>query len=188
MGLEVIAGAALFGSAASFYGQKRAGDRAENAAEAMGLTNQQAADLQRKRAGIEARRTEILNARDLRNSIRQARIARAAVINTGAVSGTMDSSGVLGGAGSITSQEAGNIGFAGQIADINEQSTAINKALGDVAAEQGRIQGDLAVAEAAGRQWGAFGNLAGTIFNIRTDNWQTIFAKKRGGAGSEIDT
>ena len=138
----------------------------ESQSEARDAQQQQIA-AQRDQAALENRRADIINARQLRNSLRQARIARAAVINAGATSGTLTSSGVVGGAGSISSQYSGNAGYFGQQQQINDSVLATQSRQADAAAAAGAAQGDSAM-------YGVLGALGGTIFS-NANGFKTIF-------------
>jgi hypothetical protein len=150
----------------------------------------------RERAGLEQKRADIQNARTVRDAVRQSRIARARVMNTGANSGTMGSSAVLGGTGSIQSQLYSDLGYFGQLQQINEDvyATQLTESEANVrgakaqgrayiaqgqasaatAVAQGYGQAQMAVAQARGQQGAAFANLGATIFNA-TGGYRTIF-------------
>lgn len=134
--------------------QKKAGERAAQA--------------QREQAALENRRADIQNARQLRASIRQARIARAAMLNVGASVGTMGSSGVLGGTASIRAQQDANTGFFGQMEGINDAVTGTQVRQADAAVAAGQAQGQAAVG-------GALGNVGGSIFSA-AGGFKTIFS------------
>lgn len=99
----------------------------------------------------EQRKAEIENVRNVRQQVRQARLAQAAMLNTAAVGNTMGSSGVLGGMSSIGSQLQGNLGF---MSDIATENTAISSAAISAAGASSRAQ-----------VFGQIGQLAGTIFS-----------------------
>lgn len=148
-------------------------DASRDAAKAQ---RQQAA-AQRQQAELQRRAADVQNARQIRNAIKQARIARAAVINTGASAGTMGSSGVLGGAGSVQSLLASNIGYFNQLDDLNSGILDTQVAQANAIEAQGQ-------AYATSATWGALGQLGGTIFNATDESgngWKTIFGtgKKR---------
>lgn len=125
------------------------------------------ADAMREQAALEQRKADIQNLRQVRAAVRQARMARAAVINTGANVGTLGSSGVMGGASSVTSNNSSNMSFFGQMSDLNSgiYSTQVEQA--------GALQdkGDAAVTSAMG---GALGRLGGTIFSDM-GGFKTVF-------------
>lgn len=150
MGLETIAIVGLGIAGASAYMQYEA---AKDQASAT-----------RRAAEAEQRRADIQNARAVRQSIRQARIARGTVVNTGANAGTSQSSGVLGGVASVGSQLNSNV-------DYLNQSTAVAKEYASAQADAGAAAGEAA-------QWGALGNLGGTIFSS-AGGFQTIFGGNR---------
>jgi len=76
---------------------------------------------QRKAVKRERRIAEVENVRSRRQAIRERLIQAEQLRNQGAVSGTMESSGVQGGIASIGSQTASNIGFSNQIDQLNQQ-------------------------------------------------------------------
>jgi hypothetical protein len=147
-------------SVASAQQQKSAANEARDAQE-------RSAAESRKQAVLEQKRADVQNARQLRNAVRQARIARGVVINSGANSGTSKSSGVMGGVSSIDSQESANTGFASTIGEINSgvQASQVEQANASVA--YGKAQGDSA-------EWGAFGKLGSTVFDA-AGGFKTIF-------------
>lgn len=192
----VLAGIGLAGSALSAYQQMEAREDAAEAASRNFALNQQAAEeqatisrdiaaQQRARAVLEQRRADVSNVRSLRAAVRQARIARAAVVNTGANAGTSGSSGVLGGTGSIGAQLASNLGFFGQIENINSKVLATQEAeslgtvaLGDVsrrvAVGEGQYRADVARADADAALGGSVKALGGTVFDA-AGGFKTIF-------------
>jgi hypothetical protein len=90
----------------------------------------------------------------------------------------MTSSGVLGGAGSIQSQLSSNLGFFGQMQDLNSQVLTTQRTEASARVDAGYAQGNMYASEADARQWGVFANLGGTIFNATSDDhngWKTIF-------------
>lgn len=72
-------------------------------------------------AALEKKKADIANARALRSSLRQARLARGSLINLGAQTGTSGSSGILGGLASLGTQEGVNRGVFAQGQDIAEK-------------------------------------------------------------------
>lgn len=127
------------------------------------------AEEMRRQAELEQRKADVVAARNLRQSVRQARIARASIINQGATSGTNESSGVLGGVSSVASQEASNIGFVNRVGSLNSQITASQARQGEHSAAIGDAQGTSAI-------FGAFGNLGGTVFQ-GAGGFRTIFSQ-----------
>lgn len=153
--------------AASAYGQYEAGKDAADAQRGMAASQQRQAEIAQRQADIQ-------NARTQRAAIRQARIARATVLNTGASAGTMESSGVLGGVGSVTSQERSNLGFFNQIGQLQAQTTESKMV-------EGQFAGDYATAQGRSAEWGALGSLGSTIFSA-AGGYRTIFGGNKGTA------
>lgn len=171
---SILAWGALAATGVSAYQQYESGQDASEAAERQAVAAQRMSKAQEERAALEARRADIQNARTVRSAIRQQRLVRAAVINTGANAGTSGSSGVIGGVGSLGSQLASNLGFFGQMGDINSQVLTTQRTEAGARTEAGYAQGEMYEAEASGRQWGAIGNLGGTIFS-GAGGFRTIF-------------
>lgn len=119
---------------------------------------------------IAQRQADLQNARQIRSAVRQARIARASMVNTAANAGTISSSGVLGGTGSLDSQLQSNLSFFGQMRELNEDAN-------ESKVRAGQAAGDAAVAQAESAQWGAIGSLGGTIFS-GAGGFKTIFNAK----------
>lgn len=105
----------------------------------------------RAQADAERRRADVENVRNVRQQIRAARLAQASIVNQSALSGTMGSSGMLGGISSVGSQLSGNINYMSQIA---EENTNIFNA-----------QVNQAKASANAAMWGTIGSTARTIFS-----------------------
>lgn len=112
IGLLAIAGAGTVGSISE---TRKAGKAAERQAQA------------------EQRRAEIQNIRSVRQNIREARLAQASLINQGAISGTMGSTGVMGGLSSVSAQLGGNLNYISQIAE--ENTNIFNAALAGAKAQ-----------------------------------------------------
>lgn len=70
-------------------------------------------------ARAEQRRAEVQNIRNVRQSIREARLAQGSLVSQGAAAGTLGSSGVAGGMSSISSQLGSNLNYLSQIAEEN---------------------------------------------------------------------
>ena len=155
-----LAWAALAVTAVSAYQQHEAAGDAADAAN-------QASVAQQRQAQLEQRRADIQNARQLRSAVRQARIARASVLNQGANAGTSFSSGVLGGVDSVTSQERSNTGFFNQLSDLQGQTTEAKIA-------EGAAMADVSEAQADSNRAAAIGSLGGTIFSA-AGGYKTIF-------------
>jgi len=81
-----------------------------------------ATELQNRQAEIQARQQRI-------RSVRDARVARANVVSAGAAAGVPDSSSVFGGAGSIQSQLASNLGVSNTLQGLeNQRADALTQA------------------------------------------------------------
>ena len=101
-------------------------------------------------AAAEQRRADIENVFRARQSIRQARLAQAAMVNRAAQTGGMGSSGLAGGMSSVGSQLGSSLNLMASIAEENQVIfNASNTA--------NRAQTNAAV-------FGAIGKLADTIF------------------------
>ncbi len=129
----IAAGTAAVGTVASASEQRKAGRAAE------------------RQYAAESRKAEIQNIRSVRQQIREARLAQASMVNVGAQTGGMGSSGLAGGVASVGTQLAGNLNYMQQIA---EQNTAIGSAA---------VAGAQATSNAA--IYGSIGQLGGTIFS-----------------------
>ena len=70
---------------------------------------------QRHVADVQNKQRRLSSAKGAVETIRQSQIARANILQSGENQSVGSSSGVLGGAGSVTSQAGGNINFANQI-------------------------------------------------------------------------
>jgi hypothetical protein len=112
---------------------------------------EKAGDAAHQRYLAEERKAQTENVFKVRQSVRQARLAQAAMTNQAALSGGMGSSGLAGGLSSVGSQMAGNLSFMSDIADEN---TTIMSAMGQEAKHMGKAQ-----------VYGQVGQLAGTIFS-----------------------
>lgn len=102
-------------------------------------------------------------------------MARATVINAGANSGTLNSSGVQGGVSSVVAQNSANMSFFSQMGTLNSGVLDTQIAQGAAAARAGQAGGDITVAQAEGAQAGALANLGGTIFSA-AGGYKTIFS------------
>lgn len=162
--MPAVSTLAIIGLAVSAVGTFVQMDAAKDAQDAQ----EQQAAAQREQAMLENRRADISNARQLRNAIRQARIARATILNTGANVGTMSSSGVLGGTASIDSQRNSNVGFFGAMDQLNDKVTNTQMAQADAQVQMGEAQGQAAVG-------GALGTIGGGIFS-GAGGFKTIFS------------
>jgi S-methylmethionine-dependent homocysteine/selenocysteine methylase len=132
----IAAGAAIAGTVASIDQGRRSAKATQAQAEA------------------ERRRSEIENVYKARQSIRQARIAQAAMVNQAALTGGIGGSGVAGGVGSVGSQLAGNLSYMSSIAEENTN-------IFNFATTAAKASSNAAV-------YGQVGKLAGTIFSGMT--------------------
>lgn len=162
-GLELVAYGALATTAASAYTQYRAAGVQSNALKDQGRLQQEQFALERQKADIE-------NIRQARAAVRQARIARATVINQGADTGTLGSSGVQGGASSVGAQLGANLDFFNEMHGLNDQIITTQAARGDAVIAGAQAQADSAKA-------GAIGSLGGTVFGA-AGGFKTIFSTK----------
>ena len=123
------------------------------------VSSVQAGKAQRNAARAEQRRAEIQNIRQVRQSIREARLAQGSIIAQGANAGTIGSSGVTGGVGSVSAQLGSNLNYLSSIA---EENTNIFNASMKAAQYQSNAQifGTLASVASAGYQ-GATGMTPG---------------------------
>jgi hypothetical protein len=129
---------------------------------------QEAAAAQRRQAELQQKQADIANARALRSAVRQARIASASIVNSGANFGTQFSSGVVGGVQSVEGQNRTNISFFNQSNDIN---AGITQNQIDVANSNVKT----AQAQASSAEAGALGKLGGTIFDA-AGGFKTLFS------------
>jgi len=119
-----------------------------------------AASAQRQAATYQKQQQQLARSRARRDAIRQARLAHASSINSGANTGTIGSSGVQGGAGSILSQGASNVSFldeSGRIADMASEQ------LGKARMYTSRAQTGAAIAS-IGQQVAGWGSSQGGSF------------------------
>ena len=79
----------------------------------------------KKQYQAEQRRAEVQNIRNVRASIREARMAQGQMFNVAAQTGGMGGSALAGGVSSTQSQLAGNLGY---MSDIAQENTAISNA------------------------------------------------------------
>lgn len=126
--------AALTGSLGFGYKQYQAGKEAANLQQAMENRKAQRSQLQ---------------------ALREAQIKRAMMIQAGANSGVMDSSGLQGGIGSLQSQLAGNIGFANQMTSLGQGVSSAQQQM---------------------NRFGALANISGTLGNFaQSETGQNLF-------------
>lgn len=126
----------------------------------------------------EQKRAEIQNVRQVRQQIRQQRLAAASIIGRGATTGTLSSSGVAGGVASTGSQLAGNMSYMSDIADVNTAQAASSQRFASAELQAGQAAGDY-------QMWGAVGNMGGTIFD-KAGGWGTVFGKPNDASPNTI--
>lgn len=178
--LTTIAMVGLGVAGVSAMEQNRQARHAASAAGEQSAALQDQAASQREQFALQQQQADIVNTRTVREAVRQARVARAAIINAGGNTGTLGSSGVQGGASSVNAQLSGNLNFFGTMAGLNRSitDTAIDQS---VAAERAGVAGGkAAVAQANSAAWGAYGNLGGTIFS-GAGGFRTIFGGNKQG-------
>lgn len=88
-------------------------------------SKQRSAQKKRQRLLEQKQRADTRRAR--RQALREARIARGSVVNQGANSGVLGSSGALGAVASINSQAGSNFGYLSQTQNINAGIGAANQ-------------------------------------------------------------
>lgn len=111
-------------------------------------SSQQQASAQKKQIEAQRRMADIENARQRREAVRQARIARASVISQGEAQGVSGSTGIAGGVAGVQQQMGYNLSFLDQMQDANTQAAVF----GQKAANYGA-------------QAGLFGQIASTAYN-----------------------
>jgi len=82
---------------------------------------------QRDAERVRQRSAKLQSSRQAIQSVRGAQIARAEIIQSGENQGVANSSAVLGGAGSVTSQSGSNISFANQIFSLQNQASRLEQ-------------------------------------------------------------
>jgi hypothetical protein len=113
-----------------------------NAANRQASAQRAAMEQERKMANLSA-------ARERREQFRQARAQQGALLQTGAVSGTMGSSGLAGGMSSVSAQLGSNVSYLDSMSSMADQASIFNIE----AARQGSIA----------NQWGAVGQISGQL-------------------------
>ena len=108
----------------------------------------QSGQAQEEQYAAESRKAEVQNIRNVRQQIREARMAQASMTNVAAQTGGMGSSALAGGTSSVGAQLAGNLSY---MSDIADQNTAITNAA--ISATQWQTTATI---------FGAIGSVAGT--------------------------
>lgn len=156
--------------AVSFIGQR-------NAAKEEASLKRESLQAQVRASNVNQRIAEIRNIREIRDNVRKARIARAQVLNAGAVRGVGTSSSVIGGAGAVQAQLASNIGFLNTQQDLNRQANAYL----DQSAE---FQNQAISAGDRGNVFRGIGGFASGVFTD-TGGYNTIFKDRTPAPGAE---
>lgn len=120
----------------SMHKAEKAEDRATAA------RNEQVAE-QRAQFAAEQRIADIKNQRERADIARRTRLARSQILNTGANTNTMFSSGVSGGASSAVSQGASNLGMFNAIAANQADIIASKGREADAIADLGQATGEI---------------------------------------------
>jgi len=133
--------------------------------------------LARHEAEAQQRLTDMQNQKAAREQLRKERIAKAAVINAAATSGTTGSSGELGAVSSLGTESAANIGMLNS--SIAAQSS--------VAADEGArmdIANRIAVQSTIGGVAGAVGGVANGVFEAK-GGYESLFAETPGSGSGD---
>lgn len=112
--------------------------------------SKQAQAFREKQAREEQKRANIQAIRSMREQVRAQRVEAARVANTAASTGTSNSSGAAGAIAGSGTDLASNLSYGAQMQQID---TSVGSA--GVGAARASTQGQI---------WGAYGNLAGTVF------------------------
>jgi len=111
-------------------------------------SSQKQASAQKKQIEAQRRMADIENARQRREAVRQARIARASVISQGEAQGVSSSTGIAGGVAGVQQQMGYNLSFLDQMQDANTQAAVFGQKAADY-----------------GAQANMFGQIASTAYN-----------------------
>ena len=106
-------------------------------------SSQQQASAQKKQIEAQRRMADIENARQRREAVRQARIARASVISQGEAQGVSGSTGIAGGVAGVQQQMGYNLSFLDQMQDANTQAAVFGQKAADYGA-QAKMFGQIA--------------------------------------------
>ena len=119
---------------------------------------EQQAELQRQALEEQRKMNTLKAARDRREAFREARAAQGSAIQAGAATGTMGSSGLMGGVSSIGAQLGSNVSFLDEMQGYADQASVFNIE----AARQGSLAAKYQAKAASSRsQMGAIGSLVG---------------------------
>ena len=146
VGTAIATGAAVYGTAASISASNRAMSAQKQATQVQ--IKQQQAQVSRERRG----------------AVRRGLIARARAANVAATTGMRDTSAVLGGLGSLSSQLGANLGYGSMMSCLSQQLTGLS---GLAAQAQGQAQLFGQVASLGFQFGGAEGIMQG-MSNINT--------------------
>lgn len=160
----------------SAFSSYSAGKKAQKEQQKQTAIMQQQAEEQKKQAELARRRQQLIDARNMRASLRQSRLAQGAMANAAANQGAMGGSGFLGGYGSLGTQTASNVAFAGQQTAIGNQLYNSQSTIAGLQGELGASQGRQAAYGAQASMWGTIGNYAGQTFKD-AGGFNTVFKK-----------
>lgn len=163
-------GLQVFGAVQKMGAQKKAQKEQERQT---ALMQQQAVE-QQKQAELAKRRQQLIDARNMRASLRQSRLAQAQMSNQAAIAGATGGSGFQGGVGSLQTQTTSNVAFAGQQTSIGGQMYDSSSRVAGLSGELGASQGRQAAYGAQANQWGAVAGMGGQVFSD-AGGFQTIF-------------
>lgn len=133
----------------------------KKAGQAAAETARQTQVASEKQYAAERQKADVQNVRSVRQQVREARIAQAAMTNIAAQTGGMGSSALAGGLGSVGSQASSNLSYMSEIAEAN---TTIGEAQLEGSRAQSAGTAKIAIAQSNAAAWGAVGQLSGTIF------------------------
>mgnify|MGYP005996262291 CR=1 FL=1 len=119
VGAAIATGAAVYGTAASISASNRA------------------MSAQKQATQVQIRQQQAQATRARRSAVRQSIIARARASNVAATTGMRDTSAVLGGLGSLSSQVGANLGYGSMMSGLSQQLTGLS---GTIAQAQGQAQ------------------------------------------------
>ena len=118
-GTAIATGAAVYGTAASISASNRA------------------MSAQKQATQVQIRQQQAQATRARRSAVRQGIMARARAANVAATTGMRDTSAVLGGLGSLSSQVGANLGYGSMMSGLSQQLTGLS---GTIAQAQGQAQ------------------------------------------------
>jgi hypothetical protein len=113
---------------------------------------------QQKQQDIQQRISDVKASRERANLVRQQRIARASMVARGEATGGAGGSALMGGAGSLTSRTANEIGFNQMSQDAGRQVYASNARI-----SQQNV--NIANSQANSALWGAVGGVGSSVFS-----------------------